>query len=355
MKTIGSATMVCWVLLAACAAPTPTATLAPTETTASAATPTAEREMSPEAEAYLEAALDIMEANGLYRLTVNWPPLRRQARRMAGGAQSPADTYDAIGFVLRAAGGKHSFLVTPEQAAADADDTMADYPPPRAKVLLGRLGFVAIEGFGSGIPEEGSKYATLIQQLIREVDAHSPCGWLVDLRENTGGNMYPMLAGLGPILGEGVAGQFLDPEGLVTSWSYQDGQSFYADESATKVSGEPYRLQTENPPVAVLTGRKTASSGEAVAISFRGRPNTRSFGLETAGFSTGNDTFRLSDGAVMVLTGVVMADRTGQAYGERIPPDEEVDERLDAMIEDEAIPQRAVDWLLAQSACTAQS
>ena len=31
-------------------------------------------------------------------------------------------------------------------------------------------------------------------------------GWIVDLRTDGGGNMWPMMAGLGPILGEGIMG-----------------------------------------------------------------------------------------------------------------------------------------------------
>jgi serine/threonine protein phosphatase PrpC len=44
-----------------------------------------------------------------------------------------------------------------------------------------------------------------------------------------------------------------------------------------------------------------ASSGEAVVISFRGRPNARSFGTPTYGASTAHQGFTLSDGGTLVL------------------------------------------------------
>jgi carboxyl-terminal processing protease len=102
-----------------------------------------------------------------------------------------------------------------------------------------------------------------------------------------------------------------------------------------------------------LTGMKTASAGEAIVVAFRGRPDTRSFGLYTAGVPTGNEGFTLSDGAVIALTVGVNADRTGQTYDDRIYPDEWVDEvqKLTIII-DEIIPQPAIDWLLSQPACT---
>ena len=74
--------------------------------------------------------------------------------------------------------------------------------------------------------------------------------------------------------------------------------------------------------VAVLTGPRTASSGEAVAISFKGRPRTRSFGQPTIGLSSANGTFPLPDGAMILLTTAIEADRTGKQYGEKVDPDE---------------------------------
>jgi hypothetical protein len=352
------------ILLAACGvyptsspnpAPTETATAKPSATPVPAAIPTGTPEISPAASAYLKAALEIIQNKGIDRQQVDWNIVRTQAFRQAQHAQTEAETYDAIRYVLRVGGGRHSFFLTPDMAAQGQQATMSDSPAPRGKLLLGKLGFIAIEGFGSTLPEEGVKYATLVQQLIRDLDAQEPCGWLIDLRENTGGNMWPMLAGLGPILGEGKAGAFVDPGGYAVEWSYQEGQALLGDLVMVQVPEPAYRLKADAPPVAVLTGTNTASSGEAIVISFRERPHTRSFGLYTAGFSTSNESFPLSDGALMILTTAVLADRTGQAYGDRIIPDEVVDEaRKYTVILEEAIPQPAVDWLMAQPACAAQ-
>lgn len=227
---------------------------------------------------------------------------------------------------------------------------MNDIPQPRAKLLLGKLGFVAIEEFAG---REGDEYATAVQQLIRDIDTHQPCGWIVDLRENEGGGIGPMLAGLGPILGEGQVGASVDVNGSKQIWSYQDGRALAAGQVFAQVHRPAYELKAASPPVAVLTGMKTASAGEAIVVAFRGRPNTRSFGLYTAGVPTGNAGFILSDGAMIALTVAVFADRTGQTYDDRIYPDEWVDEvQKLTIIMDEIIPQPAIDWLMNQPACT---
>lgn len=67
-------------------------------------------------------------------------------------------------------------------------------------------------------------------------------------------------------------------------------------------------------PVAVLTDSQTASSGQAIVAAFKGRPHTCSFGPPTYGVPTANQEEQLSDGALMVLTLAVDADRTGHRY-----------------------------------------
>ena len=332
--------------------PTPTLTFTPTAVASITAAPELQP-ISDEASAYLEEALDIIQRNSLHRHTIDWELLRKSTFDVAQHAQTPADTYGAIRYALVRLGDHHSHFNTPVRVAEVVQSTASDSPAPRSKLLLDKLGFIALEGFASPSPEEESKYATTVQELIRDLDEQEPCGWIVDLRENNGGNMWAMLAGLGPILGEGEVGAFVDPDGYQTIWSYRDGQAMSGEYVSAEVNGQAYELKEASPPVAVLTGTVTASAGEAVAVAFRGRPNTRSFGLYTGGQSTANTVFPLSDGAWIVLTVAVYADRTGQTYGDRIYPDELVDEVQNyTFIMDEALPQPAIDWLLRQPACT---
>lgn len=118
----------------------------------------------------------------------------------------------------------------------------------------------------------------------REVDRAGACGWVVDLRANTGGHMWTPLASAGPILSDGEVGAFVEADGTRTPWTIESGTPRqYADRWGP---GEP--LAHPMPPVAVLTGPRTASAGEAVAIAFRGRPDTRTFGEPTFGVPTAN-------------------------------------------------------------------
>lgn len=74
-----------------------------------------------------------------------------------------------------------------------------------------------------------------------------------------------------------------------------------------------------------------------MAVAFVGRENTRSFGSPTCGASTGNNTIKLSDGSVLILTVSYMADRNQKVYGIPVEPDE--------VVAPKEVVQRAVEWL----------
>ncbi|MGZ5191759.1 MAG: S41 family peptidase [Flavisolibacter sp.] len=49
-----------------------------------------------------------------------------------------------------------------------------------------------------------TRFADSIQSLIQTFDRRGISKWIIDLRKNTGGNCWPMLTGVGPLLGNGV-------------------------------------------------------------------------------------------------------------------------------------------------------
>ncbi|MET7506377.1 S41 family peptidase [Streptomyces albidoflavus] len=110
-------------------------------------------------------------------------------------------------------------------------------------------------------------------------------------------------------------------------------------------SGEPPARPM--PPVAVLTGPRTASAGEAVAIAFRERPGTRTFGEPAVGVPTADAPYPLPDGALVVLTTAREADRTGRVHHGPLRPDVEVERARDS----DRVPATATDWLAAHDRC----
>ena len=300
---------------------------------------------------YLQAALDILEERSIHSPNANWEALRDDARIAAAGSQSSADTYPAIRYVLRKLGDVHSSLLTRERAgritAEGADSTrLPKWNSPSGSIVKERLAQISVPSFMGSNPERMTAYADELQAQVEELDTEDICGWIVDLRQNQGGNVFPMLAGIGPVLGEGDAGGGVAVDGTRVMRSYAAGRSGKAT-----ISGHAYELRSPSPPVAVLLGPNTASSGEAVALAFIGRPNTRTFGAATAGYTTGNVPIPLSDGAVLNLAVTTMMDRIGNIPNGPITPDVPVAVHADAEHEIDIVVQRAVVWLESSHAC----
>ena len=202
-------------------------------------------------------------------------------------------------------------------------------------------------------------YAADVRRILTDLSAQSPKGWIVDLRGNTGGNMWPMLAGIGPILGDGSVGSFVANDGNV-SWFYQDGKTGTRNpaglETVSLTLQEEPVLQTPSvAPVAVLVDNSTASSAEAITIAFHGRPASRSFGSRTAGKSTAVQPFKLDDGAELYLTTAIDADRSGKAYPDGFSPDQVVSFNGGSMPQEsnDQVLLAAQTWLVASTTTVA--
>jgi carboxyl-terminal processing protease len=309
----------------------------------SPATPTQPGASTQQVQTYLGQMVDVMQANSLHRLTINWTDFRSRVLAQSVGAQTLVDARPAIRLALQLLGDGHSSYRTIDGAVLFVANRTCSAGDPGVGEIPSDIGYVKVAAF-SGSAGEATAFARGIQDAIARADSDALVGWIVDLRGNGGGNMWPMIAGLGPVLGEGPAGFFIDPLGGEIEWAYENGSSRIGGIFQVGVPG-PYRLRREQPRVAVLSDNPIASSGEAALISFRGRPGARSFGTATCGLSTSNRGFTLSDSALLNLTVSVMADRHRTKYGDSIAPDEVVADP------GQVVP-RAIAWLRTGSGLT---
>ena len=82
-----------------------------------------------------------------------------------------------------------------------------------------------------------------------------------------------------------------------------------------------------------------------MAVVFRGKANTRFFGVRTIGASTSTQGFELSDGANVVLATAVDVDRNGSVYPEGIEPDEVVIGEKFFLPNEDPVVHAALGWL----------
>ncbi len=294
--------------------------------------------LAPAAQRVLDSALSIVRDHALWRDTVTWSVVEPRVRALAAGAETSADVYPAIRFLLTRLGDHHSFLMRPT-ATRGFQTGHAQNPRPEVRALPDSIGYISVAAYSGADAAASRQYVVDVHAAITTILPQTSCRWVVDLRSNGGGNMWPMLGGLRPFLGEAGFGSFVTTEGAGSLWHARD---------AVDVSMKPALAALDSAYVAVLTGPRTASSGEAVAIAFVGRPRTRSFGLPTAGLSTANATYALPDSSMIVLTVSVEADRTGRRYGGKIDPSETVAADTAG---GELQLARAIGWLKNQPAC----
>lgn len=302
------------------------------------------------ASAYVAEFMDIVEGQAMMRDNIDWPQMKKDMTALSQGAQSSAETYPALNFCLSALHDRHSTLLTPEYLArledknrgdGSEEDSTSGLTMPASDRLANDIGYLWLPGILSFNNAGPQAYASTLARALEEL---SDCkGFVIDLRQNGGGNMWPMLAGLGPLIGTEVFGRFQYPSGEADEWWWRDGWSGQSDIPCTEVIPPHTASFPDDIPIALLTSRQTGSSGEATLVAFLGRPNTRTFGQATAGLSTGNASISLSDGALLLLTTSSYADRTGKVYGHEITPDVEVP-ALRANAEDQAMLQ-AQAWL----------
>jgi len=308
---------------------------------------------------YVETAVSIMEQQALATPAVGWETLRRATFEHARGAVAPGDAHLAIRYALRELGDRHSYLQSPRAAETQRGSAVANARtgqaavPPWGALLAGPVGYIGVPGFAGGTAPAQVAFAESIKKVIQQYDSVDNCGWVVDLRRNTGGNLWPMLAGVGPLLGDGEVAASVYPDGRRVSVWYRDGLAGFGDHVQLRVNVS-YRPHAAALPVAVLLGPATASSGEVLAAAFRGRAGSRSFGASTRGLSTGNRTFPLADGAMLVLTVAATSDRAGHVYTGPIEPDEPVAVATTLRVGagDPALAA-ALAWLETQDACRA--
>jgi len=273
---------------------------------------------------------------------LDWQSIEEESKKLAFTAQDSTDQQMLYTFYtkkLRAAGDKHSFFISEKQMKQIAQAPVLEMP--QGDYLGDHIAWVKVPRCFSFDKQKDAHFADTIRRIIEKLDTeHQVEGWIVDLRHNGGGNMWPMLAGLNALIDDGNAGYFV---------SGNSKKKHYWPNENGKISGKSanistYKIKNNKVKIAVLFDAKTGSSGEMAAVSFLGLPNVKSFGQTTAGYTTANYTYTLSNGTQLLLARTYVADRNGKAYPINIEPDVFVDDLSNT--KSDRVIAAAKAWLL---------
>lgn len=309
---------------------------------------------------YTEDALSVFEANYLWSDEIDWKSIREAALGEVEVRPTRGAAHQALVAALGSLNDIHTYFVYPEDIRPV--EPPGDYQDPAGQRLDGDIGYLNVPGF-VGDRAMSSSYATNLHQAMWEASDPDVCGWVVDLRLNSGGYLPPMILGVGPLLGEGVVVTYraIQESSIPVSediwnatYEYRPPHLFMEGAMASErwgtVETEPFPPIAPTVPIAVLISNITRSAGEGALIAFLGRPSTRVFGTATFGVATGPTRFPLPDGAALVLTTSVAHDRMGRVYETEIAPDERI---VDLLPDDEndVVLTAASAWLSGLEPC----
>ncbi|WP_454059038.1 S41 family peptidase [Elizabethkingia ursingii] len=294
------------------------------------------------AEPFIMEIRDIVKQNSLFRDKLNWNAIDENIKKLSVGMKTTNDTKPVIDYIiseLRKVGDKHSFFMS-IAATTNYSNPTKKLEGATSKLLPGDIGYINVPHFGSVNDSAMTVYAQNIQNLIKDLDTKNNIkGWIIDLRKNTGGNMYPMITGLGPLLDKGTLGYFVS-NNKKNPWKLMEkGEKMW---SSNAYVPNAYKLKKRPERIALLVGGRTASSGEFTVVSFIGQNNIRLFGQPTAGYTTGNRTYVLSNGSSLMLSISNAADRDKKDHIGAINPDVLVEQSVNKDADLEA----ASKWVL---------
>jgi len=187
----------------------------------------------------------------------------------------------------------------------------------------------------------------IIRNEICDLHKNNPKGYIIDLRGNIGGNFFPMLSGLGELIPNmELGGDTKDGRTFHAKWRLINGSLYNNDYSIPNMPAPKCHINIGNRKIAVLIGRYTASSGEAVASSLKGQKNIMLFGEQTAGASTTNAWVPISENVFCNLTVAYYMSVDKTVHKDGIIPDYEIieDYNPDNPTCGETV-RRAIDWI----------
>jgi len=346
-------------VLAACSPAQPNPTTSSPPTTSTSTTSTTPATTAPQTTttapidyvAYVEDALAFLQKYHFRTDEIDWTSVRDHMLRIVEARPTADGAYTAIEQAIYSAD-KHPALVHPDTRFLRPDAAAAwnargteKGDPPTGERLPGDIGYLHLPG-ATVRSDQYETYASTLRGLIEQLDADTPvCGWIVDLRDHTMGDTGLDLTGLGSLVGTDVYLRGVGNDETV-AMSYHDGHVLYDGQPVRGVydlGDNPYEPHDPTAPVAVLTSVNTAGSGEAVLVSFLGRPDTRTFGTPTARTPTAPKLLTMPDGAMLWVTAYRDQDRLGRTYDAAIHPDELVLETPGSGTD--ATLTAATDWL----------
>jgi carboxyl-terminal processing protease len=285
----------------------------------------------------VDSLYTFIKYNSALRHSVNWDQVDSLFQQKIEEAKTLQDTMNSFVLVLEKLNDVHSQIFLDNQfyghypSFDEAQLQWLKLQNDKAikltnqiyiELLPHKIGYIRIPGIQVQNQQEINYYAQKLYDSIAKLEQSGSEAYIIDLRFNGGGNVYPMLTGISSFLGDQLIAFETDPDDhVVRKWEIENGNFIIGGYQTTQISVDS-TLKLETVPIAVLTGAVTKSAGSMVAIALKKRPNTIFIGEPTAeGYSTSNGFFQFAPNLTLNFATNFVADREKYIYKSSVIPD----------------------------------
>ena len=286
-------------------------------------------------EIFFDKIFKSIHYNSIKKDELNWTIINNKVKDSVKIFNSIEDVYNAIEVTLHFLEDKHGFFLRPQNNFL-LNDSLS-IPDVKTTIVGKNIGYIKINGFGAN--DSLSKlYALKIRKSFKDLDNSSNLsGWIIDLNDNNGGKDYSQLLGLSPLFKDSIIAYTKNNKGdfkeIICSNNYFKGSS-----GSIRSIDFDSTLKNKNKKIAVLMNSKTASLGEFVSIALKSQGNTKIFGSESRGMTTGLKEIRFNPGgAVLFFSNEFICDSDKNTIKGSIIPD--------VKCEPEESLTKAIEWI----------
>jgi carboxyl-terminal processing protease len=306
--------------------------------------------------AIIDSVLVKAEAISLNSADVLWDSVRKQMYAKAFDAKSVYElqkSFEHLLFSLRDHDGViHDPATNTHIAVYPGEkprEELREHPEFQYAILEHNVRYIRLIAVPSGdVQEQAQKIRVAVDSLLKSDEVHH---WIVDLRYCSGGDMKSLLAGLSPILDEGLIATTVNNRGKIQDmYTVHNGNVYLNQVRVGKFA--PHPIDLKNAKIAVLTSHYTSGAAEILSIALQGKRHTKFFGEPTAGNVFGIASIPVHKNVLLQLTNTMFVNRKGIEYRHPIMPDTTIPYTTTDLEHDEAVKE-ASSWLKSHESAAA--
>jgi Peptidase family S41 len=180
-----------------------------------------------------DEAISIMRTHHRFAANVDWQSFKKELKSDFA--------YHSLASRMRritqSVGDPHTFWVSAKDAAEKGLTESAGSKIPKIVASASNgVAMIAIPSFASGDDQSSLLFSDTLQVSIESLAEGRPKAWIIDLRENEGGNMWPMIAGLNCFLNDGPLEFFRLASGQDVKWKLEKNKVSLVDSGESNMA-----------------------------------------------------------------------------------------------------------------------